>query len=58
VYRWEWNDTEKTIFESKDNLKIKKSQHTTTYKNNGGDSVKTKGNNKNKLWSKLKSWWT
>lgn len=36
VYRWEWNDTEKTIIESKDNLKIKKSQHTTLAKNNGG----------------------
>jgi hypothetical protein len=58
VYRWEWNDIEKTIIESKDNLKIKKSQHTTTYKNNGGDSAKTKDNTNNKLWSKLKSWWS
>jgi len=58
VYRWEWNEIEKTIFESKDNLKIKKSQHTTTYKNNGGNSAKTKDNNNNKLWSKLKSLWS
>ena len=31
---------------------------TTTYKNNGGDSAKTKNNNSNKLWSKLKGLWS
>ena len=31
---------------------------TTTYKNNGGDSAKTKDKNNNKLWSKLKSLWS
>jgi len=30
----------------------------TTYKNNGGNSAKTKDNNNNKLWSKLKSLWS
>lgn len=31
---------------------------TTTYKNDGGDSVKTKDNDNNKFWSKLKSLWS
>ncbi len=30
----------------------------TTYKNNGGDFTETNNNNKNKLWSKLKSFWS
>lgn len=30
----------------------------TTYKNNGGIPAKTKDNNNNKLWSKLKSMWS
>ena len=32
--------------------------HTTTYKNNGGNSAKTKDNNNKKLWSRLKSLWS
>jgi hypothetical protein len=31
---------------------------TTRYKNNGGDSTKTKDKDNNKLWSKLKSLWS
>ena len=31
---------------------------TTKYKNNGGDTANTNNNNKNKLWSKLKSLWS
>jgi hypothetical protein len=30
----------------------------TMYKNNGGNPAKTKGSNKNKLWSKLKKLWS
>jgi hypothetical protein len=35
-----------------------KSQHLTTYKSNGGDSYKSKVNDKNNLWSKLKGLWS
>ena len=42
VYRWEWNDTENTIIESKDNLKIKKRQHSTMAIFNKGFIAKLK----------------
>ena len=31
---------------------------TTTYKNNGGETAKKNNDNKNKIWSKLKSLWS
>lgn len=38
--------------------KMKKSQQVTTYKNNGGNTLKMKESNNNKFWFKLKSMWS
>ena len=52
---WTWEEGEiDRLLNSENEQKLV----TTTYKNNGEVSAKTKNSNKNKLWSKLKSLWS
>jgi hypothetical protein len=55
-----WSDEYLQTAEKFDSIhkRIKEKLLTTTYKNNGGNSAKTKDSNNNKLWSKLKSLWS
>lgn len=55
-----WSDEYLQIAEKFDSIhkRIKEKLLTTTYKNNGGNSAKTKDSNNNKFWSKLKSLWS
>ena len=41
-----------------ESMRSKKQLCTTTYKSNGGNSVKPKDKDKNNLWSKLKGLWS
>ena len=55
-----WSEEYLQIAEKFDSIhkRIKEKLLTTTYKNNDGNSAKTKDSNNNKFWSKLKNLWS
>jgi len=61
-----WPNQKGIVVTDRDKVKVEvydpeveeESLRTTRYKNNGGETAKTNDNNKNKLWSKLKSLWS
>jgi hypothetical protein len=57
LWTWEEGEIDRLLNSVNEELNEKKLV-ATTYKNNGGNSAKTKNSNKNKLWSKLKGMWS